>query len=91
MSGAKDDPINIHVNFKVSPIVEKAIADGASELGLTISAYLRLCVYIADPLLQTQPALKEQNRQALRNLMEYIGNTLVIQPARFRLEGGRDG
>jgi len=79
------DALVNRINFKVSPVVEAAIEDGAAELGVTVSEFLRLCIYIGDPFLRSKPALKNMNRQELRELMEYIGNTLAIHPVSFSL------
>lgn len=81
----KPNSTSINRNFKVTPSVDKAIDDCASELGLTKSEFLRLCVYIGGPLLLSCPALKSLNRRELGELAANLGNTLVIQPMRVSL------
>jgi len=85
MKKSKGDARNIPINFKVSPVVDAAIDEGHKELGISESEYLRLCVYIGGPLLRVFPALKNSDRQQLKELMEDIGNMLVIQPAKIQL------
>lgn len=68
-------------NFRVTATVDAAIAADSIELDIDISAYLRLCVYLAGPMLLSCPALKDKNRLELKELAEDIGKTLVIPPA----------
>ena len=76
-----DDNLTVNQNFRVSPTLQKAIEDDAAELGLSASAYLRACVYLAGPVLLQQPALTSLNRRELAELAANIGKTLVIRPA----------
>ena len=76
-----DDRLTVNQNFRVSPTLQKAIEDDASELGISTSAYLRLCVYLAGPLLLQHPALTSLNRRELAELAANVGNAIVIRPA----------
>lgn len=68
--------------------VDAAIYDGAAELGLDDSKYLRACVFLAGPLLKAHPVLVKFNRRELEELAANIGNTLVIRPAAVEVRRG---
>jgi hypothetical protein len=81
MTTTKDDALTVTRNFKVSASVDKAIGDTASELGMSVSSFLRFCIYFAGAAALANPALIELNRANLERLAADVGNSLVIRPA----------
>lgn len=86
MPTAKADTLTVTRNFKVSATVDKAIEDNASELGMTVSSFLRFCIYFGGAVALANPALIELNRANLERLAADIGNSLVIHPATFEFK-----
>ena len=85
MSAHKAEALTVPINFRVSPVVDRAIDVDRKELDITESEYLRLCLYIGGPLLRACPALMGYNRQQLKELMQDICKKLVIQPQNVRV------
>lgn len=81
----------INRNFKVSPVVDAAIDADSRELGLSVSEFLRLCVYLGGQLLLRQPALANLDRQQLAELAANISKMLVIRPLSVALKGNMEG
>lgn len=80
------EKITVLCNFRVPPVLEKAIREDSAELGLNTSEFLRLCVYMASPLLQACPTLTSLNRLQLAELMSDVGKILVVQPSAVTFE-----
>ena len=79
------EKLTVNQNFRVSPVLSRAIEEDAAELALSTSAYLRACVYLAGPMLMQHPALADLNRRELAELAANICKILVIRPATVSL------
>ncbi len=80
----------INRNFKVSPVVDAAIDADSRELGISVSEFLRLCVYLGGQILLGQPVLANLDRQQLADLAPNISKMLVIRPLSVALKGGTE-
>lgn len=69
-------------NFKVTPLVGRAIREDAAEAGQSTSEFLRGAAYFWGRLIRECPAVTDLNRQELAELAANIGKRLVIQPAK---------
>lgn len=88
MTSGKDDSLILNSNFKVSPVMDKVIADSAAELGISRSEYMRTCVQGFGPLLLEHPVLLTFNRAELEKLAANISKILVIRPVSVEFERG---
>lgn len=71
------ESMTFNQNFKVTPLVGKAIREDAAEAGQTTSKFLRGAAYFGGQLVRECPAVTHLNRPELAELAANIGKKLV--------------
>lgn len=80
-----DDKLNCLQNFRVSRALQLYIERCSSELGIDVSRFMRLCVYLAAPMMEELPDLIDMDRMLLEKLASDISKTLVIHPPKVQV------